>query len=413
MSQPGERTGAIPPILSVAPAPRPQVATDTLSDRVRALRLPAQGREARAAWLPWLLCLVLAAAAGWLGYREFNRAPPAPAAPPSSPEESAPVAKPRELVASESDVALESHGYIVPAHQILVTPQVSGRIVKLNIEEGRRVKQGEVLAELETTDFVADLARAEALLAAARQKLLELERGNRPEEIEQVKAELAETETNRDQLYADWQRNLRLRATKAVTDREYEQSESQYRAMEYRAQRLQQSLKLMIDGPRIERIELARAEVKQAEAEVSKAKWRLDNCTITAPVSGTILKKNAEEGNIVNPIAFNGSFSLCEMADLSDLEVELDIQERDIARVYQGQPCKVRADQAFPDRVYSGVVSRLMPIALRSKGAIPVRVKLDVPAEEEGVYLKPEMGVLVTFRREAAVEAHGRPSNSE
>ena len=64
------------------------------------------------------------------------------------------------------------------------------------------------------------------------------------------------------------------------------------------------------------------------------------NCTIRAPISGTILKKNAEEGNIVNPIAFNGSFSLCDMADLSDLEVDLSIQERDIARIFPGQKCK-------------------------------------------------------------------------
>jgi hypothetical protein len=75
----------------------------------------------------------------------------------------------------------------------------------------------------------------------------------------------------------------------------------------------------------------------------------------------------------------------------------LFIQERDIARVFVGQRCQVRAE-AYPNRPpYSGVVSRLMPIADRAKGAIPVRVKLTVPAEEEGVYLKPEMGVVVSF----------------
>ena len=77
---------------------------------------------------------------------------------------------------------------------------------------------------------------------------------------------------------------------------------------------------------------------------LTKAEWRLGNCTIRAPISGTILKKNAEEGNIVNPIAFNGSFSLCEMADLADLEVDLNIQERDISAVKVGQKCRVRAE---------------------------------------------------------------------
>ena len=129
---------------------------------------------------------------------------------------------------------------------------------------------------------------------------------------------------------------------------------------------------------------------------MAKAQWRLDNCIIRAPISGTILKKNAEEGSLVNPIAMQGFYSLCEMADLSDLEVDLTIQERDISKVFKGQKCKVRAE-AFPDRVYEGYVSRLMPTADRAKGAIPVRVKVTVPAEEEGVYLKPEMGALVSF----------------
>jgi multidrug efflux pump subunit AcrA (membrane-fusion protein) len=163
-----------------------------------------------------------------------------------------------------------------------------------------------------------------------------------------------------------------------------------------RIDRLSFALKLLKDGPRVEHIAVARAEVEQAKAEEIKAKWRLDNCTVRSPISGTILKKNAEEGNIVNPIAFNGSFSLCEMADLADLEVELDIQERDVSLVYKGQQCEVRAD-AWPKRVYKGEVSRLMPIADRAKGSVPVRVKLQVPPEEEGVYLKPEMGATVSF----------------
>jgi HlyD family secretion protein len=163
-----------------------------------------------------------------------------------------------------------------------------------------------------------------------------------------------------------------------------------------RVERLKAAVSLLKIGEREERIEMAKADVSSSEADLMKAEWRLGNCTIRAPISGTILRKNAEEGNIVNPIAFNGSFSLCEMADLSDLEVELDIQERDISLLSVGQKCRVRAE-AWPDRVYEGVVDRLLPIANRSKGAVPVRVKLTIPADEEGVYLKPEMGAIVTF----------------
>ena len=215
--------------------------------------------------------------------------------------------------------------------------------------------------------------------------------------LKEARAELAESEAQLVQLDSEWRRGSQLVLNKVITSQDYEVIESRFRTMQRRVERLKFSLKLTTDGPRAERIESARAEVKQAEADVAKSKWRLDNCRILAPISGTILKKNAEEGNIVNPIAFNGSFSVCDMADLSDLEVSLDIQERDIARVFRDQVCKIRAVDAFPDRNYEGVVSRLMPIADRAKGAIQVRVRLKVPSDEEGVYLKPEMGVTVSF----------------
>ena len=118
------------------------------------------------------------------------------------------------------------------------------------------------------------------------------------------------------------------------------------------------------------------------------------------PDLGTILKKNAEIGNLVNPIAFAGSTSLCEMADLSKLEIEVSVQERDLHLVHDGQDCQVWAE-AFPNHKYTGR-ARLMPIADRGKGAVWVRVEvLDIPAAEEGVYLKPDMGAMVIFWKDA------------
>lgn len=380
--------------------------SESLSDRVRSLQLPPDAPSA--IWRPVLAWVLIVGAIGgtvatWVwwpqivGLAQVPTAKPTDTATTATPVEtnknSVPPAAP---VAASGDVVLESKGYIIPSHQILVSPKVSGMIVSLNIEEGRRVTKGDVLAQVETVDYKADVERAKAMLAASKHKLLELERGNRPAEIAQVKAELAEATAQRDQLLSQWKRNTTLRNKGVLTENDYEQSESQYKAMEARVARLSHSLELMIEGPRVERIEVARAEVGQFEADLAKAEWRFDNCTIRSPVTGTILKKNAEEGNIVNPIAMNGSFSLCEMADLSDIEVELSIQERDIAKVHQGQACKVRSE-AYPERVYEGVVSRLMPIADRAKGAVPVRVKLSVPVEEEGVYLKPEMGAVVSF----------------
>ena len=252
-----------------------------------------------------------------------------------------------------------------------------------------------MLASLEDTDYQADYARAVAALEAARQRHKELQ-GYRPEEIDQAHAELSEAQAQLEQYEDDWQRAATLSEAKALSTEVRDAAQS--RLQGHRTARATPDAGRGTDGEGTSRgTETGGGgRVREAEAELAKAKWRLDNCTIRAPISGTILRKNAEEGNIVNPIAFNGSYSLCEMADLSDLEVELFIQERDISKVSPGQKCKIRAE-AFPDRVYDGVVARLMPIADRAKGAVPVRVKIDIPREEEGVYSEAGNGCRRVF----------------
>jgi HlyD family secretion protein len=393
-----ERTSPTPHLAGIPP----DGADEQLRERVRSLRLPRQNTAGSATgrWFPWVLCLALAGSTAALGYLRYTEGQK-PALPDANtpvtantPPKSSPIAA--APAASSGGFALESKGYIIPAHQILISPKVNGMVVKLRITESQRVAKGDVLAELEDTEFRADRDRAKAMLDSARQNLDELKRGFRPEEIDQARAELAEAEAQRVQYEADFKRAAELLAKKVLSREAYDSTLSKFQAMDRRVQRLNLALKLMVEGPRIERIKSASAQVNQAGAELAKAEWRLNNCIIRAPISGTILKKNAEEGSLVNPIAMQGFYSLCEMADLSDLEVDLTIQERDISKVFADQKCQVRAE-AFPDRVYQGYVSRLMPTADRAKGAIPVRVKVKVPANEEGVYLKPEMGALVSF----------------
>ena len=164
-----------------------------------------------------------------------------------------------------------------------------------------------------------------------------------------------------------------------------------------------------------EQRKVARAQVLEARANVAQAEKQLKNCTIIAPTNGVILTKKAELGGYVNPLAQAAAIYLCEMADLADLEVELDIQERDISRVTPGQHCRImpeagQHDEAFlkthPDG-YLGYVSRRLPVANRAKGAITVRVKVDVPLSEANsdYYLLPDMGVLVSFLKTSGTPA--------
>lgn len=394
--------------------PPPDAAPAPLSERVRSLRLPGAaaaaptGRSGRWFWLLGLLLLLLAGGGYYWRTQLATVASSdsvAPAAAVSSSSSSAEAAKPTGAAApvavekgDSKGIVLRSKGYVTPRRRIQISPKVSGMIQKLNVQEGVRVKQGDVLAELENVDYASDAARAVALLAGAKQRLEELTTGFRPQEKAQAKAELQEAQATLTQAEADFKRATSMVKDNVIAPEQFDAVESRVVGSRRRVERLTQALSLMEEGPRKEKIEAARAEVQQLEAELRKAEWRLSNCTIRAPISGTILTKNAEEGNIVNPIAFNVSSSICDMADLSDLEIELSIQERDISVVFPGQKCEIEAE-ALRNRTFAGVVSRLMPIADRAMGAIKVRVKVAVPSGEEGI-LKPDMGVIVSFYSE-------------
>jgi multidrug resistance efflux pump len=396
-----------------------------LRDRVRSLQLPPleEKRGFFNGTTIGVIVLVVALGGAWYWWQGRDKTadeePPVAAAPSetvkSKPESAAPASDvpkspsarttpslttttvtPTPPAAPRGGIALESKGYIIPAHRILVSPKVSGMLMSLTVEEGVRVKKGDVLGVIESVEYEADLKRAEASLDLANAKLQELQAGGRVEEVKRAAAELDEAKETMKRVDADFKRAQQLIQGGSVTRAEFDQYSAEYQAQLARIERLTYALELIRKPARDEQIAQAKAQVEQAEADVQKAKWRLENCTIRSPISGTILKKNAEEGNIVNAVAFNGSYSVCDMADLSDLEVELNIQERDVSKVFQDQKCKVRAE-AYPNRVYDGYVSRLMPIADRAKGAVPVRVKVTVPADEEGVYLKPDMGAIVTF----------------
>jgi multidrug resistance efflux pump len=407
----------------ITPTPK----TAELRERVRSLRIPDEvprRRSGAAKWWSLLVLLLLGTNLATLWWTSANKgvavdgaalgqttgASPTPAPTNATAlagaDKSAAAPTGEADRAKSGDIVLEAKGYIVAAHQILVTPRVNGLVTKLNVVEGARVQKGDILALVEDTEYRADRDRAGGLLHAAEAVLEELENGARPQELEQARAELAEIREQLAEANRTLTRETQLVAKQAGTEQALTQARAQVAQLRQRESRLAASVNLLEEGPRKERIDAQRAQVEQARAEFVRAQWRFDNCTIRAPISGTILKKNAEENNLVNSMAFNGNFSLCDMADLSDLEVDLTILERDISRVFAGQKCEVRAE-AFSDRRYEGYVDRLLPIADRAKGAVPVRVKVRVPAEEEGVYLKPEMGAIVTFY-DAIDEASGR-----
>jgi multidrug resistance efflux pump len=388
-------------------------AAGNLSDRVRSLRLndraDARGSQGPS-YLPWAVSLVLLLTTVAFGYRAYRVGSLTPSGPPREEKKSAAVTDTTATTtAAVGEVVLQAKGYVTPISLVQVSPKVGGQLVTITdrFREGERFEAGDVLATIETTDYLAEYYQARRAWEAAAERYVELKRTT-PEEIRQAENELDEARQNTQQLRLDLDRNKRLAMGAAMAQRDLEIARFGYEANSAKVRRLEAALRMVKDGRCQTRLDASRADMKQVEANLEKAQWRLDNTTIRAPICGTILTKKAEQGNIVNPSAFSSgiSASLCEMANLRELEIDLSIQEREVAKVRKGQDCWVmpeayQADREFlalHPRGYAGKVSRLMPTADRAKGAIPVRVLiLEIPEAEEGQYLRPDMGALVSF----------------
>ncbi len=377
--------------------------TPTLTDRVKELRLTGKMETGPAprtgtSWMPWLLCFLLAL--GWAGYgvKAYKPAKKVEDAPGPTVAGGPPTAG--NLAANSAafdSITLEVKGYLIPTQSIKISPvDVAGRVIKLNIEEGKSFKKDDILAELDSTPFQWMQKEAYAQMMSAKARLAELQSGNRPEEIEQAAAELEDAKAQLQQARREWER-FETQKTTAITTREYEQAEAAFRSGLKRVEARQKAYDLMRLGARKERIDASIAEYESAQARLKQAEWKLQNCTIKSPVTGVILTKNAEIGSLLNPVVGGISTNLCDIADLRKLEVDLEVSERDIGKIRLGQACKIKPD-AYPDRSYEGYVERVMPVANRGKSIVPVRIKV-VPRDDEqqGQYLKPEMSVTVTF----------------
>src|SRR5439155_16301204 len=137
-----------------------------------------------------------------------------------------------------------------------------------------------------------------------------------------------------------------------------EKAEADVNGAAARVTRLEKAYAMLVEGPRKEKIAAARADVAAALARKDEAKRMLDNCTITAPIDGTVLTKKTDVGSLVSPAAFNVSASPCEIADLSSKEVEMDVPERQITNVRPNLDCRIASD-ADPDRVYRRRLDRV------------------------------------------------------
>jgi RND family efflux transporter MFP subunit len=266
------------------------------------------------------------------------------------------------------DVAVVANGYVVARTKAAVSAKIPGRLAMLNVSEGSRVEKGAIIARLDNADYAAAVGQAEAGLASA-------------------KATLIEAQSDRDQLQRDYVRvrDIHTQNPNLVSPQDVENADS--RARQAAA-----------------RFDAQTARVDAAAAAMRVAQANLENTYVRAPFSGTVLRKEAEVGEVVAPSVGGGLTrgAVVTMADLATLEVEVDVNEAYIARIQGGQQARITLD-AYPDTSFRGTVRQVVPTADRQRATVQVKVTI----VDRDPRILTEMGAKVEFLTPAHPTAPG------
>ena len=271
-------------------------------------------------------------------------------------------------------VAVVANGYVVARTKAAVSAKIPGRLAVLNVSEGSRVEKGAIIARLDNADYAAAVGQAEATLASA-------------------KATLIETQSDRDQLQREYVRvrDIHTQNANLVSPQEVENAESKARQGDAR-------------------VEAQKARVDAAAAALRVAQANLENTYIRAPFSGTVLRKEAEVGEVVAPSVGGGLTrgAVVTMADLATLEVEVDVNEAYIARIHGNQSARITLD-AYPDTAFRGTVRQIIPTADRQRATVQVKVSI----LDRDPRILTEMGAKVEFLEPAAPAAAAAPGATQ
>jgi RND family efflux transporter MFP subunit len=260
--------------------------------------------------------------------------------PADSPTPVAPVVKTQK----PGDTVLTVSGYIVNRERIEVSPRVMNQVRWIGVKKGDRVKKGDIVVQLDDAEQKARLAELDGQIA-----------------VTQVALERAKVNYNRVK---------KLRAT---------QNETQEREDEARLA-----------------VASVEAQLQQLAGSRQSAQVWMDWTVIRAPIDGVVLEKLADPGELVTPQSFGGtrgpSTALLSLADPKDLQVEIDVNESDLAKITMGQRCRV-SPEAYPDKIYGGRVAEIAPEANRQKGTLQIKVQIENPDQ----FLTPELNAKVEF----------------
>ncbi len=303
---------------------------------------------------------------------------------------------PVDVSTAPSDLTtLNATGYVTAAHKVELASKVVGKVAWVGVEMGDKIKKDQVLVRLEDDEYKAQVAVQQGLLDNARAKLAELIAGSRPQEIAQAQAQLDQAQAQLENAQSNYNRLHELEGTRSISQQQIDDADALVRTRKAVVDSQKQSLELAKLGPRKEEIDAQQATVRQLEGALALTQVQLNDTVIRAPFDATVLDRNVEVGEFVTTgfVGDKGAKGyVLSIADLNDLRVELDVDQKDIAKTSPGQPCTIVTD-AYADHKYTGVVELISPEANRQKATVLVRVRVLEPDE----LIKPDMNATVSF----------------
>lgn len=296
------------------------------------------------AWLAWIIAAGLCLTGAYWALPMVDSVPEV---------ETAPI---RMIGSPAPPATLNASGYIVAQRQASVATKGTGRLEYLGVTVGSRVKAGDIIARVQQDDVRAVQNQARARLDVAKAALMNAQAEMREARLSYSRAEA-------------------LLPNQFISQAEFDAASNRLRRAEAA-------------------VRSASASITAAEADVQSADVMLTNTVIRAPFDGTVLKKFAEVGEVVAPMASsaNSRGAVVLIADMTSLEVETEISESSIARITPGQTADITLDAA-PEQHYPGVVAQIVPTADRSKGTVLAKVRFSNIDDR----VLPEMSTKVSF----------------
>jgi HlyD family secretion protein len=341
-----------------------------------------QIRKRKRRWLFWtILCgVVVAVVGGVVAFAMHNGDPKIPAA--------------RLARVTRGDIAksVVATGPIQPITKVELKSKASGLVEKLYVDINQMVTKGQVLAQLDQQEILAQVAAQRAQLAAAEAN------------VTTFSANIAQDKVNAEApdlpMYQEtYQRNVQMLKDGIVSQQALDNAER-----DYLAQRTKRDAAVAQIGVDQAKLRQAEAQVQQAKASLDQLNQQLNYTTLVAPIDGMVLSRDVELGDAVSSILVLGSTATLVMTigDIHQVYVDGKVDEADIGNVYLGQPARIHVE-SFPNKTFDGKVTKISPLGVEKDNVttFEVRVSIDNPTGELKALMTANAEIVVTEHKNA------------